>query len=148
MDISSAIARIVEILEDVGISDPVSLQMKRVYDFPPSRANNLTSTPCAMIEWSLQNEDRLVDFRRQFYNVHIQVFVNEASNNRAAQIASAFMPAIVDAFDADITLDGNVTETTLTGNTPTLASLEWNSRTYVGLDFNLTLLMAEAKGFS
>jgi hypothetical protein len=80
--------------------------------------------------------------------VEMQFFARQIDLPNAAEVATAFMPKIMDAFDADVTLGGTVTDSALRGGTPTLARLERGDLFYLGLDLFLDLTMKEAKVFA
>jgi hypothetical protein len=79
--------------------------------------------------------------------------VYDADSDRAADIASAFMEKIVDAFDAHERLGGNTVafRTKLRGSgggtRPTLFTVTWAGNTFVGLDLFLDVELTEGKTY-
>ncbi len=148
MDIRSALDRITAIQAGLSITSPVTASIKKAYKYVPKQDAALPDAPAWMNDWTLSREERHIDLRIQHYTVHMQLFVNDADQDRAADIATAFMAQAVDGFDADVTLDGNVTNSALRGGDPTLVSLGRAGQSYIGLDLFLDLEMKEAKAFS
>ena len=148
MNIRAALDRLVAIQGGLSITDPTATSISTAYKYVPRQDTTLPGTPCWMNDWTLIREERHIDMRIQFYTVHMQLFVRDADQDQAADIASAFMEKTVEALDADVTLAGAVTRQSLRGGEPTLVSLERAGLSYIGLDLFLDLEMKEAKSFS
>ena len=147
MNIRAALDRLVVIQGGLSITDPIAASISAAYKYVPRQDTALPSTPCWMNDWTLIREERHIDMRIQLYTVHMQLFVRDADQDQAADIASAFMEKTVEALDADVTLAGAVTRQSLRGGEPTLVSLERAGLSYIGLDLFLDMEMKEAKGF-
>ena len=155
MNIRAALDRLVVIQAGLSITDPTEVSIGTAYKYVPRQDTTLPDTPSWMNDWTLIREERHIDMRIQFYTVHMQLFVRDADQDQAADIASAFMEKAVEALDADVTLAGAVTRQSLRGGEPTLVSLKLSSGpanaaflSYIGLDLFLDLEMKEAKSFS
>ena len=148
MNIRAALDRLVVIQAGLSITDPTEVSIGTAYKYVPRQDTTLPDTPSWMNDWTLIREERHIDMRIQFYTVHMQLFVRDADQDQAADIASAFMEKTVEALDADVTLAGAVTRQSLRGGEPTLVSLERAGLSYIGLDLFLDLEMKEAKSFS
>lgn len=147
MDIRSCLDRIIAIQRSLSITSPIAATIKRAYKyFPPQEAP--LETPCFQNAWTLVSEERGGGVRRQRYTVRMQLLVDDADQERAADIATAFHVALVDAFDADVTLAQTCSHQSLRGGSPTLVVFERAGRFYVGLDLYLDIEMDEAKAFS
>ena len=148
MNIRAALDRLGVIQSGLSIKDPASVSISAAYKYVPRQDAALPNTPCWINDWALISEERHIDMRIQFYTVHMQLFVKDADQDQAADIASAFMEKTVEALDADVSLAGAVTRQSLRGGEPTLVRLERAGQSYVGLDLFLDLEMNEAGSFS
>ena len=148
MNIRSAITRLRAIQVGLSITDPSEASVLRAYPYYPSRDSALPDCPCWINTWTLTREDRAISLREQFYTIHMQLFVDDADLDVSADLASAFMAEIVDALDADVTLNETVTDSALRGGDPTLALFEWGALSYIGLDLFLDLKMSEGADFA
>lgn len=142
MNIVTALDAIVTLQEGLTITSPVSLGIKRVYKYPPDASKGLTDTPAWLNSWSLTRTDQQYStVLHHYYTVRMQLAVLDASENRAAAIASAFFVALVSAWTADTTLDSTVHRALLRGGDPTLVAMEWAGKRHIGLDLYLDLEM-------
>ena len=132
----------------IAITDPVTASIKKAYKYVPAASVALPDTPCWTNEWTLTSVDRFVGLRIQNYTVHMQLFVQDADLDRAADIASSFHKEFVDDLDADISLNNTVTQQSLRGGSPTLAGLQRANLAYIGLDLFLDIEMKEGVTFS
>ena len=148
MDIRSALDRIVVIQEGLSITDPLTLAVKRAYKYVPEASSALPDTPAWTNEYSLTNVERLVSLRIQTYTVHMQLFIDDADLDRAADIASSFLKQMIDALDADVSLAQTITQQSLRGGNPTLGSMPRANMPYTGLDLFLDLEMKEGATFT
>ena len=103
--------------------------------------------PCFLNSWTMVDEERAPQQRIQHYTVHMQLFIDDTDHDRAADIATAFHVALVDALDAATSLSGSVVYQQLRGGSPTLATLT-RGRDYIGLDLFCELTLKEGKAFS
>jgi len=148
VDIGSALDRIIAIQGGLSITSPITESIKVAYKYSPAANVGLPDAPAFFNEWTLEREERHVSMRIQYYTVHMQLLVRDADLNRAADIATAFHVALVDAFDADVQMNNTVTQSSLRGGSPTLAGFVRNNINYIGLDLFLDLELKEAKSFS
>lgn len=151
MNIRDALVRVAAIQAGLSITDPVTdptpYEIKRAYTTFPDRDSALPDCPCWINSWTLVREDRNPGMREAFYQIRMQLFIDDTDLDVGADIATAFMEKIMDALDADTSLGGTSTGTTLRGGDPTLGLLEWAGQGYPGLDLFLDLKMTESKSF-
>ena len=95
MNIRAALDRLVAIQGGLSITDPTATSISTAYKYVPRQDTTLPGTPCWMNDWTLIREERHIDMRIQFYTVHMQLFVRDADQDQAADIASAFMEKTV-----------------------------------------------------
>lgn len=130
----------------ISITSPVTLSVKAAYwGAPPKAINSLPTFINALSE-----PDRTLGFgsRDQRLKVQVQCFVAKAGveDERSCQIATAFWFAAKHAFDADYTIDGNVSMATLVGGDPTVpVILVHAGQAYIG--FNAVLNLQVVEGF-
>ena len=147
MDIRSALDQLIILQAALSITDPETVTIKKAWKYMAPQDAILPDAPCWMNEWRMVSEGRDSGLRRQDYTVHMQLFIDNADQERAADIASAFHVALVAALDLKITLSGTVVLHNLRGGDPTLAILERAGRSYVGLNLYLDLLMEDVGVF-
>lgn len=156
MNIRSCIAALVLIQGRLSIALPVVSQIKVAYNYFPAQDVLLPDVPCWANAWTMLPEERGGGLRIQQYTVHMQLFVDDVAS-QAADIATSFHGALVDALDADVGLSGDVaphvaaptcSSQVLRGGNPTLVRLERGGRAYIGLDEYLDITMKEGKAFS
>jgi len=148
MDIRSALDRIIVIQDGLAITDPITADVKKAYKYVPRANVILTDVPAFTNAWTLTSLERFIGYRIQNYTVHMQLFVEDANIDQAADIASSFHKELIDALDADIALNNTVTQHSLRGGNPTLVGLERAGKIYIGLDLFLDLEMKEGAVFS
>lgn len=151
MDILSAMLKVRSIQESITVANPSQsgndIKVLKAWLTRPPQKVVLTDFPCFINSWTFNGETRQSILREQSYSVHMQLLINDADWDRAALIATAFMPAIVKAFDTNVTLDTTVVRTTLRGGNPTLGAVTLD-KTYIGLDLYLDLSMADTADFT
>lgn len=146
--IASALDRIVTLQNGLAITTPVAASISTAYKYPPDPATAFPNTPCFVNTWTFDREERGASQRRLFYTVRMQLFVANADPARAADIATAFHVQLGNSLDADVTLNGAVTEASRRGEDPTLVRAEWADRSYVGTDEFVDLVIVEAHTFA
>lgn len=150
MDILTALLRIRQIQESISVADPTqqgeTLKIVKAWLTRPPANVVLTEFPCFINTWNLGSETRRSGLRQQEYTVNMQLVIKNSDWDVSALMATAFMPAIVDAFDANVTLGARVVRTALRGGRPTLAKIVLD-QVYVGLDLYLDLYMGEGHEF-
>jgi hypothetical protein len=85
-------------------------------------------------------------YRQQHYTVGIQAFIEKTTAGSASwsRVATAFHHAFLDALAANVKLeDGDVQLNSLRSGTEagTLTRLEWNEIAYVGLDYEVDVII-------
>lgn len=148
MDIRTALDQVVTIQAGLAITSPITATIKKAWKYMAPQEQLAPDCPCWMNTWRMDNEDRSPSMRVQFYVVNMQLFTDDADQERAADIATAFHVALVDALDAKLTLSGAVKQQTLRGGDPSLAILERGGRAYVGLNLFLDIILKEGKDFA
>lgn len=148
MDIRSVIAQVVAIQGALTISAPSSQAIKKTWANPPPQQTTINDTPAFLNEWTFNKEVRTTQgLREQYYSVRMMLLVEDADYDVASDIASAFMGALVDAFDATETLNGTCSWTNLRGADPTLGPVRRNGKIYAGLDLYLDVRLTEGKTY-
>ncbi len=149
MDIASVMAQIAAIQGALTISSPEAMTVQKVWTYPPplSRAIPAKDTPAFVNEWTFDHEERTTNgLRQQYYTVHMQFLQDaEADYDNACLIASNFMAALVNGFDATETINGTAFWSKLRGATPTLSPMMRNGLLYAGLDLFLDVTLTEGK---
>lgn len=127
--------------EDAPVQKPFVASIKRAYPYFPSSSRTISDTPCFINQWTAP----LVSYRSAVaigdFTAHMQLLVKDADTDRAALIASAFYPKLVDGFAAAVKLGawGPATVLSLRGADPTLTLLEFAGEGFVGLDLFLDI---------
>lgn len=102
----TARAEIAAILTGVAITSPINETIHRVYETPPKQASDY---PCVIIIGTAKAApERAMALRDREYTARLRLVVQDADINRAADIIDALQEAIIDAFDQNVTLNGNV----------------------------------------
>ena len=141
-------AQLVALQAGLTIASPIPASIKKAYTyFPPASVAN-PDCPCFMNSWTMTDEVRDGGMRWQHYTVHMQLFVDNADKDVAADIAAGFHVALVDALDISTSLGGTVAMQIIRGGSPTLAVLERSGQAYMGLDLYLDLTLKEGKAFA
>ncbi len=148
MDIRTAMASIIVVQAALAITDPITASVAEAWKYRPPGKMALNSFPVFMNEWTFVGEKRANSLREQEYTVHMQLAVNDSDADQAADIASAFHVALIDAFDADVKLNNTVTRQSIRGGNPTLANLEFAGPNYIGLDLFMDIVMSEGGTFA
>jgi flagellar capping protein FliD len=143
-DIRTALTNLVTLQEGLSITAPVSSSIKRAYKYTPPMSSALPDTPCFLNTWSLTNQELDVSLRVLSYTIRMQLIVHDSDQDQAADIASSYMNAIITAQNADVTLNGSVTQCELRGSDPTLGVLNWAGVDYIGLDLLLDVTISDA----
>jgi len=140
---ADAKARIVAILEGVSITDPVS-EIKRVYPNPPGTIGDV---PCVIVyPPALTVVRQSSSLRKKTYTIRLRLLVTDADLATASALVDAYREAVVDAFDADLTL--NYTASIIDGpNMEEAASFTYGQRQFTGMDCILGITLMEAANY-
>lgn len=134
MGIRAALDRIKTVEEGLSITSPATVTPKRVYKMTP-KASGALEVPCFIHSVALPVVEHTHGLRKQVYTVRSQFFCNDPDLDRAQDICAAMLEAWLDAFSADLTLNGNCAgPIRLRGLDPTITSLTWGNAAYPGLD--------------
>lgn len=154
MNIRDVITAVAGYQSAIAITSPLALTVAKVWPYFPPQSVAIADSPAFINEWIFDHEDRITNgVRSQYYTDHMQLLVYDADSNVAADIATAFMEKIVDAFDAHERLGGNTVafRTKLRGSgggtRPTLFTVTWAGFTFVGLDLFLDVELTEGKTY-
>lgn len=109
---ADARARVTAILAAAAITDPIVQTMKRVYETEYSTIQDL---PCCVLKEGSVEVGRMTALREKTYQLGIDLIAHDADPEREILIVAAFREAILDLFDADVTLAH--TATIITGPT-------------------------------
>ena len=148
MDIRSALDRIIATQDGLSITDPATVSILKAYKYSPPASEQLPDLPAFTNDWSLTRYDRHTGLRIRFYTVHMQLFVYDADQDRAADIATAFHEKLLTQLDADVTLNNTVVRHDIRGGNPTLVAITRSNQVYIGLDMFLDVEMKEAATFT
>jgi hypothetical protein len=150
MDIRTAVTNLNTLQLGLSIASPVALTVKRVWPYVPPQNVALPEYPAWMNTWDLVRELRAIGLRELVFTVHAQLFAAPADReqDRALDIATAFLDSFITALDANVSLSQSVTEANLRGSSPTLAILERGGLAFAGLDLFIDIVMKEAKNFA
>jgi len=140
---ADAKARIVEVLEGVSITDPES-EIVRVYPNPPGTVQDV---PCFIIyPPALTVVRQSSSLRKKVYTIRLRLLVTDADLATASALVDAYREAVVDAFDADLTL--NFTASIIDGpNMEEAASFTYGQRQFTGMDCILGITLMEAANY-
>lgn len=150
MNIADVCAKLAAIEEGltVEVDGLGEFKVVRAYQFMPDIGS--LETPCFMHTWRLA-EVKLANgtsngYRQQHYTVGIQAFIEKTTAGSASwsRVATAFHHAFLDALAANVKLeDGDVQLNSLRSGTEagTLTRLEWNEIAYVGLDYEVDVII-------
>lgn len=116
-------------------SQPIGINA--VYKYGAPAEAETPDAPCWFNSWTLEQVQKPNStLTETFYDVRMQLAVYDADQNRAAEIASAFMDLVLTAFNTDPTLGGAISNSNIEGASPTLVQFEFNEKC-IGLDLHL-----------
>jgi len=148
MNIRDVHADLVTRLATLSITEPVTSEIKRVYKYVPALSKAVADYPCVFLTYELTQVWFKSAFLEQEYTIHIQLFAGKVATEQdvAADIASAFMEALVQKVSLSQRLGGTVSVIRgLRGASPdTLTKLEWAGVGFVGLDLFLDVTLKTA----
>lgn len=124
---------------DIGINT--------VYKYGVPNEAEAPDIPCWFNSWTLAQTIRMPSLLETIYNIRMQLAVYDADQNRAAEIAAAFMDEVLEAFNADITLGGTISHHDIVGSSPTSIQIELDKK-YMGIDLVMTVYIKEIVTFS
>lgn len=148
MNIADVCAKLAAIEKDLAVEVEGLGEFKivRAHQFMPDVSG--LETPCFMHTWRLNAIDMFNTYRQQHYVVGIQAFIEESLKGSApwSRVTTAFHLAFLDALSAHIKLGDPNTwlqiNTLRSGSEAgTLTRLEWNEVGYVGLDYELDVVI-------
>ena len=146
MDIGTVMSNLRSLESGLSITTPYSLATKRAYLYIPDKQTDMPDNdPFGWFNgYTLVREERKPSgLQRQFYAIDIQGLARDPSLDKASQIATSFLTAIVAALDLHQKLavidpaTPACTYCELRGKTPTLSRLTWANQAYIGLDLIL-----------
>lgn len=125
---------------------PDAIGVNAVYKYGVPEELETPDVPCWFNSWNLDPVLRMPSLMETIYNIRMQFLVYDANQNRAAEIAAAFLDVTLAAFNADITLGGTIAHHDLTGSSPTSVQVDLDKK-YMGIDLVLTAYIKEAVTF-
>ena len=146
MNFTTFLANLNAIQNAIAITTPVALTVKRSYFGPPSSA--MPDLPC--IVNTLSETDRALGLgaRDQRLRITVQLLAARATveDTQSSLIATRFWFAAKDAFDADLTIGGAVSLSSLQGADPTVpVILNHGGQAFIG--FNAVLEIQDVEAF-
>lgn len=147
MGLREALDKIVEIQKAMSISDPVSLEVKRVWKYVPPGNITLGDIPCWFNSWDMVETEWLPGNMREVdYSVNMSLAVADVSAGQdvGSDIATAFWEETLKAFRDDHMLGGTDRIQKLRGGGPTLITISFGGRSYVGLNLWLDIHVVES----
>lgn len=139
--IRTVLDRIVTIQSGLTITTPITEAIAVAHKYPP-RPNDALDAPCFMNSWELTQYDRGM-LRQRIYQVRMQLFIKDAENDVAGDIATAFSEKLQIALDNDLTLSiaGVPTCSLWRDLRGGVRLLEWSAVSYVGLDMFMDVVL-------
>lgn len=143
-EIDEALAQLFAIEEDLEITSPIGVGIKKVWPYTPPSSQVITDTPAIVHAWTLPELQIGSAILREAFVVNMRLLVYDADMPRAAAIASAFWPKIRYALSQNVKLGlQGWSLGPIAGGSPTLTTFrdegDVSGKTFVGLDLNLTL---------
>jgi hypothetical protein len=154
MNIRDTHAYLVTLIGGLSITAPVAKTMGKAWKFTPPTNTSLAELPATICTYQLERVDFKPSFLEEQFSIHIQLFAGlaAAEGDIAADIASAFLEALILALSSRQTLGGNVAVIrgmrgggSGPGGPETLVVLPWGGVGYVGLDLYLEVTLKTAK---
>ncbi len=131
-------------LATVEITSPFAQTIAKVHEDPPG---SIVDLPCIVIYPPALNVRRQNSIRYKDYRVRLRLLVSDVDLSRAAALIDSYREALVDVFDAELTLGGNATN--IEG--PEIeegSAFTIGGKTFTGFDAFLTVHLREGKSFS
>ena len=167
MKLEYAMKALVAVQESIEIAEPVPMRVRKAWlSAPPQSQVLVARLPAFTNTWDFVSEERNSVLRRMTYLVNMRLHVAQATdgdNERAAELALAFLDPILTAFDTTNSVSGlggmqlkgevggvivpTVTYQNIRGGSPTLALFGEGVRT-IGLDLLMEMELNDAVAFS
>ncbi len=145
MNILNAMRALVILERSLKITDPEVMQVERAYLFPPPGSEGMSSSPTWINTWRLTAYQTGAGLREQTYEVHMQMAVKNADQDIAAEIATSFHVALIDALGLSIGLGGEVNHQLIASGQIGLIKIAGID--YVGLDEKVELYIKDFFAF-
>lgn len=141
-NIRDALAQIVAIETALTVTAPTGApSIKRVYTYVPPKSET-PKTPCWIHSVTLGPVDHFAGSREMLYIVRSQFLSGEPNEDRASDVAAAYLGAWLDAISNNQTLNGTVSgPIRVRGLDPTITRLEYAGAAYIGLDLVIEIPM-------
>jgi len=146
MSIRTIMDKIVAIQGKLSITDPGVVEVKKVWKYVPPQNMTITDIPCWMNTWTVGKCIWGAGNQREVpYRVNMKLLAADATQqqDKAADIATAFWGEALKAFQDDHMLGGDDRIQDLEGGEPTLIIIDYGTRSYVGLNLFLNILVSE-----
>lgn len=146
------LSRLTTVQGSLAITDPVRLAVKKAYTYTPKRSQVL-EVPAFLNSYTLTREYPQFGphTRWEFYTIESAFACYDADTDQAADIATAFLTAYLDAIEAERA--GDFTSTIqrwaepLRGADPTLVVVEWAGKTHIGWRVLMDIKLANTKSY-
>lgn len=142
-------------LNGVTLNPPKVIAVKRAYRYWPDAAKAIDpkDTPCWINNWDAPETNFLSVMNKGTFTVQMGLLCYDEDSDSAADIASAFYPAVVQAFSENIKLGDavGISVLKLRGANPTLADFGQPSTgggSFIGLHLFLDIQMHKAQAMS
>lgn len=154
MNIRAVHTALADIIKDLEITEPVPMDVKRVWPYVPAMNQSLVSgdIPTAIVTHDMTGTKFYPNGQvEQNFDMHVQFFAASSSMQAStgAEIANAFLDELVTALSAHQRLESAVSVvrdlrgSSVTGGTVTL--LEWNGDGFVGLDLIIPVTLRDTR---
>ena len=143
-------AAVRDLLAGVEITEPQSLAIRHVFEFPPA-AIEPGDVPCFVMMPPARNQDWAPNYwRTRTYEMRIMCLVRDEQSGPAANIVDAFAEAAMGVLIPAIKLgEVDTSVTIVTGpNIDEPGSVQYGARAFVGFDMHITLRFEEAVAFA
>lgn len=117
-----------------------------VYKYGLPDDSETPDAPCWFNSWTLTQTIRMPSLLETIYDIRMQLLVYDGDQNRAAEIAAAFLDKFLEALNADVTLGGAIAHHDIVGSSPTSIQAELDKK-YMGIDLVMTVYNKEIVTF-
>jgi len=132
----------------LSIADPIVASPHRAWKYMPAQEAVLPDGITWANVWTLTDISYQPSNQVEHYDVNVKLYIKDADVERAADIATAFYQAFLNALGQSLTLGGTVKSHEMHGGDPTLAGLSRGGMSYMGLDLHLLLTLETPTTFA
>lgn len=138
--IRAALDSLVTLQESLAITDPITTSVKQAHKTFPKQDNLLPDTPCVINIPRLVRVTEIFQSRQQQWQVRMQLLVDDADRDRAADIVLALLQKLLDALSDAITLNGlplMIEEST----SDDLGAFDYGGKSFTGIELTTSLIV-------